>query len=136
MDIDHLRALLAGEREEPVVVGAVHHPALVRAIGAPGVHAVLLSPDTIVKQRQQHPDIDIDDYCVAPDVLRFGLVLHLPAWPRQLTFCYQHHTGWRYRLFVKSTMRGDELWVTSLHRTRQRQTKALLNRGRILRHHA
>lgn len=136
MDTDHLRALLAGERQEPIVVGAIHRPELVRTIGAPGLHAVLLSADTIVKQRLQHPDIDVDDYRTAPYALRYGLVLWLPEWPRQLTFCFNDHDGRRYRLFVKSTLRGDGLFVTSLHRTKPRQTKALLKRGTILRAHA
>lgn len=136
MDIDHLRALLSGERQEPIVVGAIHRSELVRLIGAPGRHAVLLSTATLVKQAERHPDIGFDDYCAMPNALRFGLALYLPEWPRQLTFCYEEHTGRRYRLFVKSTLRGDELYVTSLHRSSPRQTKALLARGRIIRKHA
>ena len=136
MDIDHLRALLSGERREPIVVGAIHRPDLVRMIGAPEIYAVLLSRETIVKQHRQHPDIGLDEYSIAPNVLRFGLVLWLPEWPRQLTFCYEEHSGLRYRLFVKSTTRGHQLYITSFHRTRPRQTRALLARAKILRNHA
>ena len=134
MDIDHLRALLSGERVEPIAVAAIHNPALAEVIGAADRHAVLLSRDTIVKEKVRHPDIDFEQYCVLPDVVRFGLVVQ--EYSQQLVFCYEHHSGRRYRAMVKATLAGHELYVTSFHRMRDRQTKAILKRGLILRRHA
>jgi hypothetical protein len=133
MNIDHLRALLSGERQEPVVVGHIYDPALIRVVRAANTHAVLLSRHTIVKQARKHQDIGFDEYCIMPDALRFGLVAQ--EYAEQLIFCYDHHTGRRFRLMVKGTLRG-ELFVTSFHRTAPRQTKAILARADILRKHA
>lgn len=122
-----------GEREEPVVVGAIHNPQLAGAFGAQ-THAVLLSASTLVKQKERHTGLELWEYEILPDILRFGLVIQ--EFPRQLAFCYQHHTGRRYRLTIKSTEDGAQVFVTSLHRTQPRQTRALLRRGLVLRHHA
>jgi len=135
MDIEHLRALLSGERQEPMVIGALHTTAHSRAIGA-NTHAVLLSRETIVKQETRHPDIGFDDYRLIPYAIRFGLVLHEATRPRHLMFVFDDPWGRRDRVMVRSTTNGNEIFVTSCHRTKQRQTKALLARGRSLRRHA
>jgi hypothetical protein len=133
MDIDHLRALLTGERQEPVVVGAIYDPALVRVIRAVNTHAVLLSRDTIVKQQIRHPDIGFEEYCLLPYVLRYGMVSQ--EWSEQLIFSWNDHTEKRYRLMIKATAKC-ELFATSFHRLAVRQTRSILNRGMLLRRHA
>ena len=133
MNLDHLRALLLGDRQEPVVVGHIYDPALVQVVRAANTHAVLLSQATVVKQAKRHPDIGFEEYCIMPDVLRFGMVAQEHA--EQLIFCYEHHTEHRFRLVVKGTILG-ELFMTSFHRTAPRQTRAILDRADILRRHA
>ena len=135
MDIDHLRALLSGERQEAMIIGALHDPAHSSAIGA-RTHAVLLSRDTIVKQEDRHPDIGFDDYRLIPYAIRYGLIVHESARPRHLMFVFDDPWGRRYRVMIRSTTNGNEIYVTSCHKTRDRQTKALLSRGRDLRRHA
>jgi hypothetical protein len=133
MDVDHLRALLAGERQEPLIVGHVYDPALVRLIRAANAHAVLLSRDTVIKQESRHPDIGFDQYRLLPYILRYGYIGQ--EWPDQLTFSWVDHDGRRYRAMVKATVR-TELFVTSLHRCAAKQMKAIFNRAMMLRHHA
>jgi hypothetical protein len=133
MNIDHLRALLSGERPEPVVVGHIYDPGLVRLIRAADRHAVLLSQDTIIKQRCRHPDVGFEQYRLLPYIFRYGAVGQ--EWPDQLVFSWVDHDERRYRAMVKSTAR-KELFVTSLHRCKTRQIKAILDRAMILRRHA
>ena len=104
MNIDHLRALLSGERQEPVVVGHIYDPALVRVIRAARTHAVVLSRDNVVKQANKHPDIGFEQYRLLPYVLRYGMVAQ--EWAEQLIFCWHDHDGRSYRLMVKGTIRG------------------------------
>jgi hypothetical protein len=133
MNIDHLRALLSGERQEPVVVGHIYDPALVRVIRAARSHAVLLSHYTIVKQADRHPDVRFERYSLLPYVLRYGMVAQ--EWAEQLFFCWHDHDGRSYRLMVKGTIRG-ELFVDSFHRLKEGQIKAILARSTLLRPHA
>lgn len=41
----------------------------------------------------------------------------------------------RYKMVIKSAANGTELWVSTFHRLRERQTKALLSRGHIIKKH-
>jgi hypothetical protein len=132
MNIDHLRAL-SGERQEPVVVGHIYDPALVRVIRAARTHVVLLSRDNVVKQSDRHPDIGVEQYRLVPYALRYGMVVQ--EWAEQLMFCWHDHDGRSYRLMVKGTIRG-EIFAESFHRLKQHQMKAILSRGTLLRPHA
>lgn len=118
MNIDHLRALLSGERQEPVVVGHIYDPALVRVIRAARTHAVVLSRDNIVKQERTHPDIRFEQYLLLPYVLRYGMVAQ--EWAEQLIFCWHDHDERAYRLMIKGTIRG-EIFAESFHRLKEHQ---------------
>jgi hypothetical protein len=61
MNIDHLRALLSLERQEPVVLCHLDDPALAGFVGAMSTRPVLLSWETVVKQKRQHPDIGLEE---------------------------------------------------------------------------
>jgi len=133
MNIDHLRALLSLERQEPVVLCHLTDPALAGFVGSMSAPPVLLSWETVVKQRAKHPDVGLAEYCMIPDAVRLGLAVEEHA--NQLIFCYHHPSGRRFRLTIKVTLIG-ELFVTSFHRTSPRQTKAILARASLLRKHA
>ena len=132
MDTDHLRALLSLERQEPVVLCHLDDPALAGIVGSMTA-PVLLSWETVVKQKARHPDIRLAEYCLIPDVVHLGLAAQ--EHPNQLIFCYEHPSGRRFRLNVKATFIG-ELFVTNFHQTRRRQTKAIFARATLLRRHA
>jgi hypothetical protein len=132
MNIDHLRALLSLERQEPVVLCYLDDPALAGFVGA-STRPVLLSWETVVKQKQRHPDISFDEYRIVPNVVRCGMAAQ--ERPNELVFCYDHSPEHRYRLMIKVTFPG-ELFVTSFHRTKPRQTRAILARATLLRRHA
>lgn len=42
----------------------------------------------------------------------------------------------RYKIAIKSAAQGRELWVSTFHRTRPRQTRTLLTRGRVIKPHS
>jgi hypothetical protein len=119
MNIDHLRALLSLERQEPVVLCHLDDPALAGIVGSMRTPPVLLSWETVVKQHARHSDLTFEDYCLIPDVVRIGMVAQRKA--NQLIFCYHHRSGRRFRLVIKATLPG-ELFVVSFHRTAPRQT--------------
>jgi hypothetical protein len=133
MNIDHLRALLSLQRQEPVVLCHLDDPALAGFVGAMSTRPVLLSWETVVKQKRKHPDIGFGEYRIVPDAVRLGLVAQ--DRPNHLTFCYNAPSDRRYQLVIKATF-AAELFVMSFHRTRPRQTKAILARATLLRKHA
>jgi hypothetical protein len=53
---------------------------------------------------------------------------------KTLVFCYQGPTR-RYRAVIKIAKGGHELWFSTMHRTRPRQTKTLLKEAVIIRRH-
>ena len=132
MNVAHLRALLSLERQEPVVLCHLDDPALAGIVGSMGARPVLLSWESVVKQKARHPDIGSAEYSMIPEVVRLGLVDQ--ERPNELIFCYHHPSGRRFRLIVKATSIG-ELFLASFHRTSPRQTKAILARASLLRRH-
>ena len=132
MNIDHLRALLSLEQQEPVVLCYLDDPRVSGFVGG-STRPVLLSWDTVVKQKARHPDIGFEEYRIIPEVVRFGMVAQERS--RELIFCYNHPDGRRFRLTIKATFSG-EVFVTSFHRTKPHQTKAILARASLVRKHA
>jgi len=133
MNIDQLEALLSGKRLEPLIVGHIYDPKLMCVVRAANTDAILLSPDTIVKQRRLHPDIGLDEYYLLPDVIRYGMVAQEHA--EQLIFCYHHHTDRRFLLVVEATIQGM-LFAIAFRRTTPRQTESILEGALLLRNHA
>ncbi len=137
MNLADLRDLLYGERIMPLVVGIIFENHISAAIGV-RTHEVLLSKDTVLKQHERHPDLEAEHYTILPFIIRHGLVIHEKKGRRSLAICYEPaplYPGGRFMVALKSPVHGREIFVTSLHRTKPRQTQALLKRGNILRNH-
>ena len=98
---------------------------------------VFLSKDTLMKQLDKHPDIRTRHYAWLPEIIRDGMVIQEHRRRDRLSICYEHPSdpGKRFRTVIKSTVNGAEVYVSSFHRTKPGQTRALLGRGRMLRAH-
>ncbi|MCE2563766.1 phage minor head protein [Komagataeibacter sp. FNDCF1] len=85
---------------------------------------VLLSGETVEKQRSHHPDLTAQDYLALPEVLANPTVVARQADRRILLF---HWMGRLYRAAIKTTLDGSENYVMSFHRTNPEAAhKALL----------
>jgi hypothetical protein len=76
------------------------------------------------------------DFIKLPIGLARGLVITDGRTPRSVVVCYvAPDSNVRHKVVVKATANGSELWVSTFHRTKPRQTRALLARGRVLKTH-
>ena len=72
MNFNHFRGLYDGLRIDPVIVCNIERP-LADVLGA-RVTRVLLSPETLEKQKIRHPDLKADDYVALRPAILFGEV--------------------------------------------------------------
>ena len=80
-------------------------------LGATATVAVM-SPATFEKQQRHHPELTVDDYALAQDAVDHGEKLRQDA--RKMAYVMDMPGG--VVVIVKATMKGDELYVTSLRR--------------------
>jgi hypothetical protein len=93
--------------------------------------AVLLSAETMDKQRRHHPELEPEEYQLIPDVIERGEVM--PQGADKLVF---FHTPTRlYKAVVKATQNREELFVNDFHRTDERERLRMLKKakGKVLR---
>lgn len=76
----------------------------------------------------------IEDVLLLPDALTRGMLMQEETRPRSFVVCFQH-TQIRYKIAVKIVRGGHELWISTMHPTKQGQTKAILGRSRLVRKH-
>ena len=97
---------------------------------------VILAGDAMRHVAEVHADISDLDVISMSYGLRCGMYVTDNKRPHHLIIAYSHpDTQTRYKMIVKCTAEGRELWVSTFHRLRPRQTRALLSRGKILRNH-
>ncbi|OYY34611.1 MAG: hypothetical protein B7X65_15225 [Polaromonas sp. 39-63-25] len=88
-----------------------------------------LSSQTVTKQLQNHPEIGLDDYRRIPDIVDQGDA-HLQG-ANRLVFLFEDGVVWR--LALKATKQGHELYVLSLFKTTrekaQREIRERLQRN-------
>lgn len=97
---------------------------------------VFLSRESLQHIRHRHPVLTAEEYLLLPAVIRNGLIIKETRRPTHIVISFQGAEEIRrYITVIKVTRGGHELYVKTLHRARERQTKALLTRGRILRNH-
>ena len=84
-----------------------------------------------------HPDMTEIEVLLIPNALAYGLLLQERDRPERLIACYQHpeDESKRYKAAVKVMDNGFEIWISTFHRTRRKQTKTLLARSIKLRDH-
>lgn len=133
---------------EPAVRNLVHSPAFdlflkkpqgnypVAALGSDlkgrlnaTQNAVMLSRETLIKQRRNHPELTDDEFRLIPDLINQGTVIDQGR--QRLAF---FRSGNRlYKAVVKSTLDGTELYLLSLFRTTVRELNRDKRRGEIIR---
>ena len=93
-------------------------------------NAVILSDQTLAKQRRHHPELTDTEYRLLPDVVNRGLVV--AQGDQRLVFF--HREGRIYKAVVKATQDGKELYLVTFHRTDdERELEREKSRGRVVR---
>ena len=112
-------------------------PYIARHIGARGTRHVLLSGESYHHVVHGHPDLGDDELMLMPEALTRGLVLYEKRRRNWAVFCFQHPQAEarRYALAIKAADHGHQIFARSFHRMHDRQTKAILRRGYLLRRH-
>lgn len=125
------------ERKEiPHIVVGILEPYVALSIGAIYTREVWLSLVSYQHIREGHPDIPGNELTFIPEALTRGLVIFESNREHWASICYQSAAeGRRFTLAIKAAHNGKEIFLRSVHRMRERQTKALLKRGYILRKH-
>jgi hypothetical protein len=97
---------------------------------------VYLSRDSLGHIRQEHPDLTDVELLLASRAIATGLLIREKNKPYLLA-CFQHpeDANRRYKANMKIAAGNADMWLTTFHRTHPRQTRALLQRGEILRKH-
>jgi hypothetical protein len=90
---------------------------------------VYLSNESCAHIFREHPDLKEFDVLALPAVIDRGLLVREFRRPQFLVASCLHETK-RYIAVMKRAA-SREIWVTTFHRSRPRQTKALLRRGYV-----
>jgi hypothetical protein len=77
---------------------------------------------------QNHPDVKLEDFLKLPVMLHDGLLVAEKNRPNTFVSLYQDANGARWKASVKITENGHEVWLSTMHRTKPKQTKAILRR--------
>jgi hypothetical protein len=134
MNRDHLFQLFNGLRIDALVVGHIEAN-LATQIGALR-NRVLLSNDTMMKQRLHHPDLELRDYWSLPACLSFGEVRKDANRSAIILFTDEVLNGCNYRAAIKATNDGKEIYCVSFNRLRDRHLiKAKAKAFEIIRPH-
>lgn len=123
----HFRDLAEGRIEGAAPVGYLDDT-LAATIGA-GVRRVDVSSDTLKKQREHHPELQLEEYQVVPEMFRTGLVIR--DGEQALVFFKQ--AGRTYKAAVKATKEGNALFLTSFHRASEKTIAGVRRRGQVVR---
>jgi hypothetical protein len=120
--------------QSPFWVGNLSHE-LIQKLGWV-TPCVYFSKETLAHINEKHPDISDFDMLHIPLALKNGLVLKENSADNRVIIAYQPELQEsRFRLVLKSTMRNTEIWISSFHRMKRRQTKSMLSRTTILQTH-
>lgn len=132
LDIYALKSLLHGRRRTRPVHLCDVDDILANALNV--THPlVLLSWDTIRKQKRRHPEIKPREYRQIPRIIQTGIVVQ--DTPKSLILIQTHDKRPKrfYRLSIKATLLGDAIFVTSFHRLSIRKIKIILRRHPVVR---
>lgn len=98
---------------------------------------VNISGERLQHIMKDHKDLTEIDIISMSYGLQHGMFASDPRDSKCLVVTYVHpDTQVRYKIAVKCAAGGRELWVSSFHRMRKRQTSALLKRGKLIRKHS
>lgn len=106
---------VAGKLAEDKIIAAVLNEKTRQLINAKSTE-VLFSKHTFNKQLAHHPEINTEDYQLIPEIIESGEIYH----QKEKTYVLlRHNNGTLYRLALKTTQAGDEIYFLSLFKTTQ-----------------
>lgn len=134
MDKDDILRVLLGSQDH-IVLGNLPH--YVASFYGANTIEVWLGRKGLLHIGERHPDIGLDDLLLLPLAIKNGLLIREDDRQKELTICFQHPTNEkrRYIAVLKFACGKRELWVSTFHRAKVRQTKRKLRRGRVIRSH-
>jgi hypothetical protein len=99
-------------------------------------HNVYLSRSSLLHIQDGHPDITHFDLLNLPFAIDRGLLVQEIERPHMIIALYLNAISEiRFTIALKISQNGTEIWVSSFYRTKARQTKSILRRGRLLQKH-
>lgn len=100
------------------------------------IHTVSIHIDKYILHKILMKGVSISDVANMQNYLDVGLTILEKNRPNSFILSVQNtNQTSRYKAAFKVAQHGHEIWVSSFHETRPRQTKALIARGYIIRKH-
>ena len=93
--------------------------------------AVLLSDETLAKQKKHHPELTLVEYRLLPKTINAGMVIKEPG--RRLVFFESKSMGKLYMAVMKTTENSNENYLTSFRQTTDKDMQRKKRQGRIVR---
>ena len=121
---DWFRQPAAGSR---FVIAALDED-LQRRLGAQQ-KAVLLSDETLAKQKVSHPDLTAEEYQLLPEIFHKGRVIR----ENEHNIHFYAIRGRLYKAVVKITQKRHENYLTTFHRARKKQVESETRGGLLIR---
>lgn len=91
--------------------------------------AVLLSDETLAKNRNNHPELTLQDYQSLPQIISGAQVI-IEKQGQFIVFVKQ--SGKYYFAVIKTTQNRDELYMTSFRVTGERDVKSEMKKGTVI----
>lgn len=126
MNFTHFQGLFREERIDPVIVFNLDGD-LAQAMGAK-VTRVFLSRETLAKQKRRHGELTEAHYRLLRPALQFGEYRQESARTLMVLFVDTKLTAKNYRIHLKTTSNGKEIYLDSFCLLGQRQHRAELRR--------
>ena len=92
---------------------------------------VLLSDETLAKQKQHHPELTLAEYRLLPKMINTGMVIKEPD--QRLVFFESKSTEKLYMAVIKTTENGAENYLTSFRQTTDKDMRRKERQGRVIR---
>ncbi|GAA0615061.1 hypothetical protein GCM10009422_07590 [Brevundimonas kwangchunensis] len=134
MNFAHFQGLYDGLRTDPVIVCNIERE-LADAIGA-RVTRVLLSAETLAKQKLRHPDLVPDDYTALRPAILFGECRRDGPNQMVILFVDRHRLGYGVRAYLKATADGRKIYAVSFCKMNERKYRRELAKPlQVIRNH-
>ena len=91
--------------------------------------AVLLSDETLAKQKQHHPELALDEYRLIPEVVRKGKVIR----EKDARLYFFQRQGHLYMAAIKATEDKAENYLVTFFRVRRGHMQRKQRRGELIR---
>jgi hypothetical protein len=134
VDKDDILRVLLGSQDH-IVLGNLPH--YVASFFSSNTVEVWLGKKGLLHIGERHADVGVDDLLLLPLAIKNGLLIRENDRRKEITICFQHPSNEkrRYIAVLKFACGKRELWVSTFHRAKARQTQRKLKRGHVIRNH-